>query len=63
LRGWGEREGAEWVGVRGWGQGGEITQALYAHMNNEIILKKDPTKSEKKKKKTAQKLYHTISLS
>jgi hypothetical protein len=28
-----------WYG-RGWGQGGEITQALYAHMNN----KKKPTK-------------------
>jgi hypothetical protein len=29
-----EREGAEWV-VRGeWGQGGEMNQALYAHMNN-----------------------------
>jgi hypothetical protein len=27
----GEREGAEWVV---WGQGGEMTQALYAHMNN-----------------------------
>jgi hypothetical protein len=21
---------------RGWGQGGEMTQALYAHMNNKI---------------------------
>jgi hypothetical protein len=21
----------------GWGQGGEMTQALYAHMNNKII--------------------------
>jgi hypothetical protein len=24
----------------GWGQGGEMTQALYAHMNNTIIKKK-----------------------
>jgi hypothetical protein len=27
--------------VRGWGQGGEMTQALYAHMNNKTI-KKNP---------------------
>jgi hypothetical protein len=26
--------------VSGWGQGGEMTQALYAHMNNKIIKKK-----------------------
>jgi hypothetical protein len=25
---------------RGWGQGGEMTQALYAHMNNKIIKKR-----------------------
>jgi hypothetical protein len=25
---------------RGWGQGGEMTQALYAHMNNKTIKKK-----------------------
>jgi hypothetical protein len=37
--GGGEREGVEWV-VGGWGQGGEMTQALYAHMNNKIIIKK-----------------------
>jgi hypothetical protein len=24
----------------GWGQGGEMTQALYAHMNNKTIKKK-----------------------
>jgi hypothetical protein len=24
----------------GWGQGGEMTQALYAHINNKIIKKK-----------------------
>jgi hypothetical protein len=24
-------------GGRGWGQGGEMTQALYAHMNNKKI--------------------------
>jgi hypothetical protein len=23
--------------MRGWGQGGEMTQALYAHMNNKRI--------------------------
>jgi hypothetical protein len=27
-----------WEG-RGWGQGGEMTQALYAHMNNKTIKK------------------------
>jgi hypothetical protein len=32
----GEREGAEWVVRGGWGQGGEMTQALYAHMNKKI---------------------------
>jgi hypothetical protein len=25
----------------GWGQGGEMTQALYAHMNNKIKKKKE----------------------
>jgi hypothetical protein len=25
-----------WLG-RGWGQGGEMTQALYVHMNNKTI--------------------------
>jgi hypothetical protein len=27
--------------VRGWGQEGEMTQALYAHMNNKTIKKKE----------------------
>jgi hypothetical protein len=33
--------GIEGVGGRGrgWGQGGEMTQALYAHMNNKTIKK------------------------
>jgi hypothetical protein len=31
---------------RGWGQGGEMTQALYVHMNNKKI------KIKKKKKKS-----------
>jgi hypothetical protein len=26
--------------IRGWGQGGEMTQALYAHMNNKTIKNK-----------------------
>jgi hypothetical protein len=29
-----EREGVEWVVREGVGAGGEMTQALYAHMNN-----------------------------
>jgi hypothetical protein len=33
----GEGEGAEWVVRRGWEQGGEMTQVLYAHMNNKKI--------------------------
>jgi hypothetical protein len=37
LRGWGEREGAEWV-VR---QRGEMTQALYARMNNKRKKKEE----------------------
>jgi hypothetical protein len=28
----------------GWGQGGEMTQALYAHMNNKINKKKRKVK-------------------
>jgi hypothetical protein len=40
LRGWGgEGEGRGAV-REGWGQGGEMTQVLYAHMNNKKILKK-----------------------
>jgi hypothetical protein len=27
--------------LRGWGQGGEMTQALYAHINNKTIKKKE----------------------
>jgi hypothetical protein len=30
-------------GKGGWGQGGEMTQALYAHMNNKRKKKKWPT--------------------
>jgi hypothetical protein len=33
--------GAEWVQGRGWGQGGEMNQALYAHMNNKRKKKKE----------------------
>jgi NaMN:DMB phosphoribosyltransferase len=40
LRGWGDREGAEWVVREGVAAGGEMTQALYAHMNNKIIKKR-----------------------
>jgi hypothetical protein len=36
----GEREGAEWVVREGMGKGGEMTQALYAHMNNKTIKNK-----------------------
>jgi NaMN:DMB phosphoribosyltransferase len=36
-----EREGAEWVVREGMGAGGEMTQALYAHMNNKAIKKKE----------------------
>jgi hypothetical protein len=28
----------------GWGQGGEMTQALYAHMNNKTIKKRKKKK-------------------
>jgi hypothetical protein len=33
----GRREGAEWVVREGVGKGGEMTQALYARMNNKKI--------------------------
>jgi hypothetical protein len=36
----GEREGAEWVLREGVGAGGEMNQALYAHMNNKRKMKK-----------------------
>jgi hypothetical protein len=39
LRGWGERERVEWVVREEVGQWGEMTQALYAHMNNKTIKK------------------------
>jgi hypothetical protein len=47
LRGWGE-EGVEWVVRERVGAGGEMTQALYAHMNNE---RKKMSAAEGKKKK------------
>jgi NaMN:DMB phosphoribosyltransferase len=36
----GEREVAEWVVREGVGAGGEMNQALYAHMNNKRKMKK-----------------------
>jgi hypothetical protein len=41
LRGWGE-EGGDGVGGKGGGRGrgGEMTQALYAHMNNKRKINK-----------------------
>jgi NaMN:DMB phosphoribosyltransferase len=40
LREWEGEEGVEWVVREGVGVGGEMTQALYAHMNNK--RKKNP---------------------
>jgi hypothetical protein len=37
----GKREGPEWVVREGVGQGGEMTQDLYAHMNNKTIKKEE----------------------
>jgi hypothetical protein len=49
LREWVEREGVEWV-VR---QGGEMTQVLYAHMNNKKIkIKKNPKNRKNRSLKT-----------
>jgi hypothetical protein len=42
-----------WKSGRGWGQGGEMTQALYAHMNNK-------TKQNKTKIWKSVKNRHTI---
>jgi NaMN:DMB phosphoribosyltransferase len=39
-------EGAEWVVREGVGQGGEMNQALYAHMNNKTIEKKIKKKTK-----------------
>jgi hypothetical protein len=47
LRGWwGGRGQSRWQG-RGWGQGGEMTQALYAHMSNKTIKKEKKKQQEK----------------
>jgi hypothetical protein len=35
-----QSEGAEWMGREGVGAGGEMTQALSAHMNNKTIKKR-----------------------
>jgi hypothetical protein len=39
LRGWGEREGAEWVVREGVGAGGRNDPSLISHMNNKTIKK------------------------
>jgi hypothetical protein len=49
VRGGRGRGRSGWEG-RGWGQGGEMKQALYAHMNNQKINKKI-----KKKKKASKR--------
>jgi hypothetical protein len=49
LRGWRGEEGVRWVVSEG---GEEMTQALYAHMNNK---KKEKEKTSTKKKKTFHK--------
>jgi hypothetical protein len=42
-------KGAEWVVREGVGAGGEMTQAMYVHMNNKTIKKRNihPTKTTK----------------
>jgi hypothetical protein len=40
LRGWGEREGVEWVVREGVGAGGRNDPSFYAHMNNKTIINK-----------------------
>jgi hypothetical protein len=42
----------EWVVREGVGQGGEMNQALYAHMNNKRKMKKKTLKKNKKKVST-----------
>jgi hypothetical protein len=38
------------LGRRGWGQGGEMNQALYAHMNNKRKMKKKKVETTVKQK-------------
>jgi hypothetical protein len=49
----------------GWGLGGEMNQALYAHMNNKRKMKKKINKMfpslGKKKKKKKKKAFSTLS--
>jgi NaMN:DMB phosphoribosyltransferase len=44
LRGWEGEGGVEWVVREGVGAGGEMNQALYAHMKNKRKKKKIPIK-------------------
>jgi hypothetical protein len=46
------REGAEWVVREGVWAGGEMNQALYAHMNNKRKRKKKEESLKKKKDKS-----------
>jgi hypothetical protein len=44
---------------KGWGQGGEMNQALYAHMDNKRKIKKKFTPKIKKKKCQYKKNYNS----
>jgi hypothetical protein len=56
----GERDGAEWVVREGVGEGGEMTQALYAHMSNKTIPKKKKESPKKKVSDLRDSLLNSI---
>jgi hypothetical protein len=51
VRSWGGKGGSRGRSRREWGEGGETTQTLYAHMN---IIKKEENSHSNKGKRTKQ---------
>jgi hypothetical protein len=53
-------EGVEWVVREGVGAGGEMTQALYAHMNNKTIKQNKTTTAKENVVKLHNGVYSAI---